>query len=36
MRLDETISIAALIQATVAKLYKLYEANRVSGSIAAR
>ncbi len=27
MRLDETISIAALIQATVAKLYKLYEAN---------
>ncbi len=28
MRLDETISIAALIQATVAKLYKLYEANQ--------
>jgi len=27
-RLDETISIAALIQATVAKLYKLYEANQ--------
>ncbi len=27
MRLDETISISALIQATVAKLYKLYEAN---------
>src|SRR5271168_502791 len=28
MRLDETISIAALIQATVAKLYKLYAANQ--------
>ena len=28
MRLEETISIAALIQATVAKLYKLYEANQ--------
>jgi carboxylate-amine ligase len=28
MRLDETIAIAALIQATVAKLYKLYEANQ--------
>ena len=28
MRLDETISIAALIQATVAKLYKLHEANQ--------
>ena len=27
-RLDETIAIAALIQATVAKLYKLYEANQ--------
>jgi carboxylate-amine ligase len=28
MRMDETIAIAALIQATVAKLYKLYEANQ--------
>jgi len=28
MRADETIAIAALIQATVAKLYKLYEANQ--------
>jgi carboxylate-amine ligase len=28
MRLDETIAIAALIQATVAKLYKLHEANQ--------
>jgi len=28
MRADETISLAALIQATVAKLYKLYEANQ--------
>src|SRR5215813_6511185 len=28
MRLDETISIAALIQATVAKLYKLYSRNQ--------
>ena len=28
MRLDETIALAALIQATVAKLYKLYEANQ--------
>jgi carboxylate-amine ligase len=28
MRLDETISLAALIQATVAKLYKLHEANQ--------
>jgi carboxylate-amine ligase len=28
MRLDETIAIAALIQATVAKLYKLYAANQ--------
>ena len=28
MRLDETIAIAALIQATVAKLYKLYTANQ--------
>jgi glutamate---cysteine ligase / carboxylate-amine ligase len=28
MRLDETISIAALIQATVAKLYKLFAANQ--------
>lgn len=28
MRLDETIAITALIQATVAKLYKLYEANQ--------
>src|SRR5579863_6115677 len=28
MRVEETISIAALIQATVAKLYKLYEANQ--------
>jgi len=27
MRVDETIALAALIQATVAKLYKLYEAN---------
>ena len=27
MRLDETIAIAALIQATVAKLYRLYSAN---------
>src|SRR6516225_2717338 len=28
MRVDETITLAALIQATVAKLYKLYEANQ--------
>jgi carboxylate-amine ligase len=28
MRLDETIAIAALIQATIAKLYKLYSANQ--------
>jgi len=28
MRVDETIALAALIQATVAKLYKLYEANQ--------
>jgi len=28
MRVDETISLAALIQATVAKLYKLYAANQ--------
>jgi glutamate---cysteine ligase / carboxylate-amine ligase len=28
MRADETIAIAALIQATVAKLFKLYEANQ--------
>jgi carboxylate-amine ligase len=28
MRLEETVAIAALIQATVAKLYKLYEANQ--------
>jgi len=28
MRLDETIAIAALIQATVAKLWKLYDANQ--------
>jgi len=28
MRMDETIALAALIQATVAKLYKLYEANQ--------
>jgi len=28
MRMDETITLAALIQATVAKLYKLYEANQ--------
>jgi carboxylate-amine ligase len=28
MRADETIAIAALIQATVAKLYKLYSANQ--------
>jgi len=28
MRADETIAIAALIQATVAKLYKLFEANQ--------
>jgi carboxylate-amine ligase len=28
MRVDETIAIAALIQATVAKLYKLYSANQ--------
>ena len=28
MRLDETIAIAALIQATVAKLYKLHSANQ--------
>lgn len=28
MRLDETIALAALIQATVAKLFKLYEANQ--------
>ncbi len=28
MRADETIAITALIQATIAKLYKLYEANQ--------
>jgi carboxylate-amine ligase len=28
MRVDETIALAALIQATVAKLYRLYEANQ--------
>jgi glutamate---cysteine ligase / carboxylate-amine ligase len=28
MRVDETIAIAALIQATIAKLYKLHEANQ--------
>jgi glutamate---cysteine ligase / carboxylate-amine ligase len=28
MRVDETIALAALIQATVAKLYQLYEANQ--------
>ena len=28
MRVDETLAIAALIQATVAKLYKLHEANQ--------
>jgi len=28
MRLEESVAIAALIQATVAKLYKLYEANQ--------
>ncbi len=28
MRLDETMALAALIQATVAKLYKLYSANQ--------
>jgi carboxylate-amine ligase len=28
MRIQETIALAALIQATVAKLYKLYEANQ--------
>jgi glutamate---cysteine ligase / carboxylate-amine ligase len=28
MRADETIALAALIQATVAKLYRLYEANQ--------
>jgi len=28
MRLDETIALAALIQATIAKLYKLYAANQ--------
>jgi glutamate---cysteine ligase / carboxylate-amine ligase len=28
MRVDETITLAALIQATVAKLYKLYSANQ--------
>jgi glutamate---cysteine ligase / carboxylate-amine ligase len=28
MRMDETIALAALIQATVAKLYKLHEANQ--------
>lgn len=28
MRADETIALAALVQATVAKLYKLYEANQ--------
>ena len=28
MRLDETVALAALIQATVAKLYKLYSANQ--------
>ena len=30
MRADETIAIAALIQATMAKLYKLHAANRLS------
>ena len=28
MRMDETIALAALIQATIAKLYKLYAANQ--------
>jgi glutamate---cysteine ligase / carboxylate-amine ligase len=28
MRADETIALAALIQATIAKLYKLYSANQ--------
>jgi glutamate---cysteine ligase / carboxylate-amine ligase len=28
MRMDETIALAALIQATIAKLYKLYSANQ--------
>ena len=28
MRVDETIALAALIQATVAKLYKLHAANQ--------
>ena len=28
MRVDETIALAALIQATVAKLYKLYSQNQ--------
>jgi glutamate---cysteine ligase / carboxylate-amine ligase len=28
MRLEETIALAALIQATIAKLYKLYSANQ--------
>jgi carboxylate-amine ligase len=28
MRVDETIALAALIQATIAKLYKLYSANQ--------
>ncbi len=28
MRVDETIALAALIQATIAKLYKLYAANQ--------
>ena len=28
MRVDETIALAALIQATIAKLYKLYTANQ--------
>ena len=28
MRADETIALAALIQATVAKLYKLHTANQ--------
>ena len=28
MRVDETIALAAIIQATIAKLYKLYTANQ--------
>jgi gamma-glutamyl:cysteine ligase YbdK (ATP-grasp superfamily) len=36
MRADETIAIAALIQATVAKLYKLHEANQGLPSLSPR